>query len=783
MLLIAGSALCALIVDAAILYHPGIPAYRHDWQWPAYGELLRSFCEAKLDAWNWIGRGGPNLGLQLHPYYFLIAALSFALQSKPILVLIVGLCVLFSALGTSMLARLLLGVDDIAAILAGWVFALSPFMLNQLVAGHVDIVAACSALPWALFGAKSISRSGPWTFAFALAWTALHVQFFAFTAVLALLLCGLKPFTNAWRQLLICLATTLPSMWVLVHSSAIEQTMRTTPPWLISQSSYLREALTGAHYFTHYWDTAVRNIPGAGLSQWIYPLAITACLLFRRIFGIRLAIVFLGAVLVLWGLHGPLGGVFASLTSRYTFFSGFRELYHVAIVIAMAGALATASMVSLLPRPFCLAVAGAICVLLSAPFLGNAVFSQTGSLATDSQVWKALTVASHSPVLTRIILPPGFAPMGPVDNSAGGADPLAFRIGNVFPVWQYLPTGPGPYMIWTFQGGGRAATELAVTMGASYELDRQQLESKIYRGIPYVLRYRAHEFSAAPPPPTDWRASYTTPRVKLWQSPRFNSMLRLIKTNLQTEKVSKRAGTLELIHGDNPFTAWVPAVDWWFLDPRISEASVDGGVTFAQRSVLRYHDLQRRVPAWFRLRQINVFRGKPTSALDSILRISNTGIETSAPRDAILVANPSSSANLSDVRGIGRVDSVPLGRMTLRHDVIEAQVLEGCIDCSIVFSVPWNPDWRLVVDGRSVQPKKACCQDVLMTWPVSVKPYSSIMLTYRPQKIATGLESLSAIAWAWLFVALMPGPMRRTKSMLMLKDALNRWLHTAQKLV
>ncbi len=575
--------------------HPGIPAYRHDWQWPPYPELLRSFAESKLYAWSWSDLGTANISLQVHPYYALIALSSLALSSKAVLCLVIGLCTFAAAYGAARLSQIYGSEGRACPEIAAILFALSPFIINELVAGHLEVIAAAAALPWVLYTASRDNRLCNLGFALALGWTTLHLQYLIFAVALVVIVYGLRPF---FRHYIICpalAAILLPQLWALRRPEANSAThsMMTSVPWLAAQSQSMTTALTGAHYFAHYWEAATASVGFLQLSPWLYPAGIAGILFLGIPRSRAIAVAFLAAVFVLSAEDGPLSILFRAAT-KFSVATLFREPYHVAAVIELLGAVALSAVFCRLPK-VARVVGGAGClVLFASPFLMLRVFSQTASVYPGIAIEKVLLRESRIGTPARMFMPPGFSPVGLQGAEIGGADPLAFSLGDMVPLWSYRPSGEMPSVIWEFTQT-RPRRALFKELGVASILVRPGLQSKLSSVIPY---------HGAPTPPLFVGAYKKIPgyqsngRHRPYGLPDSPSLLRLQRSRPLAASGLTRP-PFALVEGDNPGANWAPGEDWWFLNAMLARNSQAAAVTWSQSAVLNCAGSIRRARVTF----------------------------------------------------------------------------------------------------------------------------------------------------------------------------------------
>ena len=742
--------LCGLVVIWGLVLHPGIPAYHHDWQWPPYPEMLRSFAASKLDAWSWSNLGSPNLSLQVHPYYAVIGLASFVMSSKSVLALVIGMTTFVGAYGAARLSRRYSYDQSVYPAVAAVLFGLSPFAINELVAGHIEVLVAAAALPWVLYFAHRDARPNSAGLAFSLCWTTLHLQYFFFAIVLILVFAGLRSLLRNYISCFAVTAVLLPQGWALLRPAAhvAASGMETSLPWLAVQSQPVMSALSGAHYFAHYWGTAVSSIPLGELTQWFYPAGVLGLIFLRKAPYRALAIAFVAAVIALSALDGPFSLIFRSLINFPT--SGlFREPYHAAAVVELLGAVAASIAIGSFPRAARTTLAFVCCAFVVAPFLTQHIFSQTSSVYPDREIHQMLLREARSAVPARMFLPPGFSPVGPLDVETGGADPLAFAVGNMIPLWSYRPTNELAGIVWQLNRHSNDSALLS-QLGIESILYRTNLQSKLapavaYTGAPSIPFFGAEHISS-----TGQRLSSTSQDASMYRVQGSVSILWLQRVR-PIESAPELQSPFFLVEGDNPGMNWAPANDWWFLNSTLAQNAAGGAITWSQNATLycrRTTENGLRVDFSLFEKASNREVRKSITAPLNCLR--GTQVPFRLGSGTYAVAMP--LGRKEHLRSQQPLSQMPLGHYLFTGPRIAVTSLERCSRCYIVLSAKFDDGWTVRVDGVSLKPAKSCCQGLGMRWVADLRAGSKIDVLYAPQRVATLLEFIASLSWTLLIL-------------------------------
>lgn len=745
--LISASAVATFVVVAlSLIRHPGVPAYLHDWAWPPYGELLRSFAISKFSAWDWNGLGQPNVTLQVHPYFLLIDYLSFVMSTKAVLIVTLASAL---ALGAAAVTASVLDVGGRrdAAFLAGLLFSLSPFTINQLIAGHVEVLVGASALPLAVWASLRPS-SRAWVLIFALAWSTLHVQYAAILVGCVVILCGVSPFIACSWRLCLPLAIALPQLWTLLRPTAVttEQPMLTTLPWLTVQSQPVESAITGAHYFARYWDDIVRSLPMLQATEWFYPACVAAALIAVRIGAFRILMLYIVAVGLLSGTEGPLAPALTHLARAVPAFSVFRELYHFAIILPLAAALAAGIAISFAPRAARVVIVSTMTLLLFTPFVTGLVWQKVPSVFSDPTAFALLRDAAGAPAPTRIFFAPGFSPVGPAAATRGGADPLAVRFGNAIALWSYRPTAPMPDLLWQLYQPRLLSDSLLASYAVSGVYERSELESKLQPNIPYLHTPNVPVFGQIQ---FDDRFTEVHGSASvLYRSKVVHPILHVTRS-LASAQLQSPGMIFQAVNGDDPNARWVPAQEWWFFNPVVARFSASSVLTWARHATLALHcDEHTPSVVEITLRTFAFNANRLVAPARNMAMDCRSGATQtfSVAKGRYMLATADERSRLSE-QADGEIAEA-LADFRFEPARIESRVSRGCSPCSLVLAVTFDPDWDAKVNGRSLGPARAAASASFgMRWTAPLQPGDTIVVSYRAQAAANALIGIASAAW------------------------------------
>lgn len=410
-----------LAVLRPILFSPGVPALRHDWAWPItqggvaalIHNLSAPIIPANWDTIAWI----PRVQL-VQPIVLLFAGLTSPVFCLKLLLFAV---IATAASGGFLLARALGSSTPIAALCALWLSA-TPFVIDELVAGHIWILLAYAALVHAL---NAIIRRNPWpvTFLWSAA-TAIDIHFIGFDTIAFAVLLVTKTVTlRELRGALLGLVAFVPGIFggIMAAASATFESQQTIAMYERVNSVPLLDALRGFGYSAGY-----DRVGTFALAQWLLFLPVAfaiASALKRRALAIVLLVVSCFAAA---GIYGPVGQIQSWAFDSIRATSVFRELFDFIALVNIAAVVAFASL--RIPRTLQVAAVslGVIAIL---PGL-RASYAPLLPLFVPARAdVEAVTRVERETGSMQILALPALAPMM-TNGFPGGVDPLGDTIGT-----------------------------------------------------------------------------------------------------------------------------------------------------------------------------------------------------------------------------------------------------------------------------------------------------------------------------------------------------------------
>jgi hypothetical protein len=459
-----GFSIAAAIAFAAFVIAKGIPALRHDWNWPVDGLAIPSFVNESIGGWLSVGFGVANP----HPTAYLIALplaaamwLFGPLASLGLLAFGTGYCCTRAA--ASVAAGW--GNGALPAIGIGSFALFNPWVYNEVVAGHLVMVLAYAGLI-GLFGEMTRgANASPVRLALWIALVAAQLQVFIVAMVALAIFAAL---TKKWLPLAAGAIVALPSAIGLIAERGALLQIPYSVEWQTNQSLAPLSLLSLGGYFPGYAD---RLGLAAQLAVWtLCALALVGFAVARRR---RMASWAAGAAglfyLAALGVHGPLPAPYEWLVRHVPESGVFRELYDFGgIFAALLALLASAAMV----RRRALAYVG---------LAAGIALPVTWAFHPPSDLWVAARsfprVTVNAPPFSRVALTPAFQPLQLRTGAGDGADPDAFVYrGQVAALNEYFPTYPVDMALARYEQSGDAGALQA--LGVATIVDRPWLVSR-----------------------------------------------------------------------------------------------------------------------------------------------------------------------------------------------------------------------------------------------------------------------------------------------------------------
>jgi hypothetical protein len=455
----------------------GVPAFAHDWKWP----MLR----AQLDAWPsvlhslWLpwGAGAPAVQeLAEYPIVVSAWALGRALSPEWSLYLILAAIFAVCATGAARCARAY-GLGLPWQALLAFLYPLAPAAMNRLSAGHLPWLLGYALVPWML---SFVMLRGPgWARAgrLGLLWgfAAAQVQFLVI-APIALLAAGRRAlrWDVAVAAVIACAlqAPMIAALW-FGHPAAAFSAAHANIDWQLAQSSRASFASAGAADPAGYFQSFEPNAELL-LAPFI-ALALFGAFVTAR--GAPLALLWLGSTLWSAGMRGPLAAPFAFAFSHVLASSAFREFSH-AQVLAMLPLLVLAALGARALAGNRMAVGLGAFAVACAPAAWPGLAASAARL--DAPVRAAYSYVapaiSDLPGNGAVLWMPSVQPMR-VATTRGGADSLAFPVGDHPPFVEYRPSVPLIVATRALANGDRAACGLLADLGIQAVVVRADTES------------------------------------------------------------------------------------------------------------------------------------------------------------------------------------------------------------------------------------------------------------------------------------------------------------------
>jgi hypothetical protein len=416
---------CVLAVYfTLIVTSNGVPALRHDWNWPDY---YYPFLNA-ISGWSEQGIGSVNLFVNNYLLVAMLAPVGALLGAFPTLVAFVFGIALSVLLAARKLATAM-GAGELAANAVAAFALFNPWVYTKVVAGHLPMIVAYAAT-MVLVAEAIRPRPRAAVCALALAFTLPQLQFFGPTLIVALILALRHRMWLPTATWIIMSGPTL--LGVLLRAKEFASTSLTLP-WEQAQSIAPSSALLLSGYFAKY--TLGFDKLGHVAVALIVILAVVGAIYLvpsRRAFIIGATTLI--ALVVAMGLRGPLAGSFTEVFLRVPAFALYRELYDVlgyAAIGYVALTAVAASRHALFLSALCLAV-----VLLMA---GWAHFSPARQWANRATLPAIPHVAQPQ---TRFALVPPFQPLRYAGRFAGLDPDAIVRPESVTPLNEEVPAWP-----------------------------------------------------------------------------------------------------------------------------------------------------------------------------------------------------------------------------------------------------------------------------------------------------------------------------------------------------
>lgn len=419
--------------------HGAVPAFQHDWIWPAARSQCMSLVAAGFEPWHSEGLGIPAAYPESYIYHSLTGSACVAFGPRWGLLGVLFLALLVAAAGAVALYRRVIEREGLpyassAAVALGALAVANPVVLNKLQAGHLKFIIGYSVLPWiAAFSIRKSSGAVYRTGAL-LGIATMEPQFYVFGMLIAAgfqvyaggfslpLLAGIAAIGLGMNLTLVFPAFSHPGM-------ASFGTLSPALFWQQAQSGTLSEAVRMLGYTAHY---AERLLPRIVLdAYWIIPaLGVTALILnFRWRYAWLFALAAIG-IIITSAWNTVLAPIWTAAYSSAPALALFRELYNAMVLTLIAFIALCAIAVSAFKRRYGISSV-LLCGALIALSAVIAVKSTTNiPTYTPQSVQPALDKIAATRSVSRFAVLPGTAPVTNGKTASAGYSPWYFSMPN-----------------------------------------------------------------------------------------------------------------------------------------------------------------------------------------------------------------------------------------------------------------------------------------------------------------------------------------------------------------
>lgn len=571
----------AVLAVRSIIAMSGIPAFRHDWQWPFLGEQLTQLPRLDISLIHPMSVS-PNPYVGIIPAHAVLAVAATLMPSKLVLILyLVGVFAL-SFLGATRLTLAVFPEAGKFALLAGMIYAGNPVAFNKLVAGHYYYLGAFALFPWgvkALLLCRNRYRDGLLPgILFGL--TNIQLQFIALSAlaiVTSILL--LRRWRSGTISLAVLLTTTLPQILapIFMHNESVLAMQQTNSHWLDNNSALLIDALRGIGYAPHYYESVASRLELQSL--WLLPAISASALLIRsrRKQVVTLLVVSLLFCIIISGTRGPA----SELVGRIFEFgptSLFRELYHLAVVPSLVWAILVPIVVrKVFERSRAVGMVLAIaCSIEALPLIAN---SYTTLLPQFDYGTMQLAVLSALPDdAGRVVWLPARQPLGP-GSAVGGVDPFGLPTHRHDSLFEFWPDNLFSAALNRVEDDSGLSSESFAALGVKYIVLRHGFVSRRREGLEPRLRplVTAGEGNVLKPLATPFRHVFSVSGADVYANPLYQGDRRIVQarcSNTWTPDAladddaecwggsTIRAKAVLVARSDDPREHWQPVANW-----------------------------------------------------------------------------------------------------------------------------------------------------------------------------------------------------------------------------
>ncbi len=407
--------LISLFCIRSILINYGVVGYRHDWNYPQYGELISH--RNKLITYPWVR---DNLGYS--PIYHSTAIydwIIYLLSSIGVGGVFITKLLLFSFLFFSGIFMFLLAKSFVKkrfAFYSGLFYMLNPVIFNKIVAGHVIYLFGYSLMPLAflLFVKKKNLLAGLIT---SLVFT--QPQFIIlFSGILILYSLFFKRLIKN-SLIIILIALLIHSFWIInsINNESISFVKHAVNNETINDRSlpiFVVSLLIGYYYFI--------NAVGGLFLLWVISgllilLIILINLRFNRITLFLITLTIIGLFLSK-GSSWPLGSLFTSIP----FINLFREIQHFLVIPAFSYSLLIGLTAQKLKNKSLILLP--LIIIFGLPFLSGNLGGQVQQFTWNNDYHRIMIKLLYDPSDYRVLWLPMNQPIKPINASFAGVDSM-----------------------------------------------------------------------------------------------------------------------------------------------------------------------------------------------------------------------------------------------------------------------------------------------------------------------------------------------------------------------
>ncbi len=415
------AAFTAIQIDGAT----GVPAFLHDWVWPANRGQSLSFAFQGFWAWDPSGVGSA----MFYPFPWmpnLIEGMAAWIAGPKLgLALATASYVALASAGMLLLARRC-GGSMVPAVVAAVAYSASPVTFNEFHAGHMFFLFSMGLLPWVAAAAFDDSASGALVCGALLGLGSAQQQFLIFdlAIVIAMQLRWSRRFAGWITIVLIASAIVTMPQWTGLMASSGDSLAAYRPflHWELAQSALPLEAARTMGYMARYADHLL-SAPVQAL-LWLTPaLALIGVLRTRNAMAVRSFFIALLGISFASGLNGPLQAPLSWMFSHVYAFAFFRELYDFSVLVIF-GLTFALGMQRLPKNAASRAVAVALGGLVLIPPLAVA-----NTLMVGVPTYSGRAELSSKAMYYRYLPIPGDFPVRKADEAGGGFSPFTLPLG------------------------------------------------------------------------------------------------------------------------------------------------------------------------------------------------------------------------------------------------------------------------------------------------------------------------------------------------------------------